>query len=1748
MSLKEKVKEKRSLFIKLKVGNSDKKKKKLNTKLVLKRTMAGALAAVSIISAVNICNTETLAAASGTATGSLGTASAMNSPVLNSNFSADNWSKWEMEVWGIFLSNFVSPFLDNYESAFSTSSGSGSKGAGLENLQFGSGNDPSTNSVLAWLTTQAIQYQTTYCQDIYVCYTASDGSITGPMDRTEATDSNTRPAKFQDLFFQTGKDSSNDWNTNAANAQTLYNYGKKVAGNSWTTNGITDSKPSVLYDKDELDAAGGGSINPGYVQYIGKSASIPTFYIKSTDGKYITILDYTNAVDVQMFAAVFNKMLTSGQSSEIGAAFDKLWDANNTLRIDSFGNIIDSKSSKMCFAASCNQHLSKTPTVNLLNSWIFSGYNSTDSSDSLVQSTRSFDVNNNKGSYGSSTYHGLSALDGDNRDNQNTLTLQNGQVLLYFDTDVIAMNLKKDAPKNSNDCSYTEDLQGKLLTNLADQTLKNHSFNLKIAAHNEDIIAPGKKTSDKVENVAFSTNTAASMIANAFDNIDASMLMNLELPDGSSLPMFEENDAVMIPVDAPATDKTKKSGDKGAQVYRQAINYMFQGYRGASKEINDLYSSSDIKAKWSGCINATALQTEAINFMTKMNTKNSSYKTFKSASNSYNDVYSGTSARFIVAYPLNNTLLSVSKYFGRLDGCDMCLYSTYIYSTYLQFYGVHSDKVTNGNDESNLNTDIFTNANSVLNIDINECKGIKSEEQLEKENRELVNKMLTIDGSGDSYRTTWLNNIIAKICYSWYRGMVYGKSNNSYTTVASSSNDGFLSTPSYSENILTGWLFNVYEEVAIWLLLAAFIFIIITLVINRKKVSWLLINTTLAFTLILLVPSIGELVPFISNKFVENMYQSNFTYWSIEEQINYQNTLEQSYQESGLSTEDASTAAYLITNLAQNYGDSTLMIKRDISGKVMQKLSESYSEQLQLTSARWMLPTLIQQISARDKADENNYVYSTEVNFFNSCYSLYLQYNPTYKTRQATALSNTAPDTSASYISLGDAEKESIYNEYNATSISDRAYEMDGGDSLFTRSFSYSLKSAGSSTDKLVHTQFYLLRSSDNTDTTKYQGLLSSGITLDSSKNRKKAYAEYLDSNLSDTSNQSKWDKALTDMGDNADNWDTQDVKTVNREYGYLWATESPLYYFYMSTQDLFPSDVTKSNIITQLEGKYNSVYKDDGTLNDKEVYSLDGNSKKDEIRHAPLMYATVNSTTTDEESGLSTGYTRDIVDLEEMFKNMIPYLYKMTIVSGGDDNTGGKLTGQTIKNNNYYEDSDGSWLFRSNWAIKMVENPTYSRSCTVKDKDGNKYSITNPMNYDCYPDNRPMVFSEAQQKAMGLSDGDLSIVELKCVQINRDIAKKWTLMMNYASTANLTSEVMIRQMALDATMIFCKAFTPTGLTSGTYALYPTSIDLRHLSFDALMKIIVTNTYNANITGSANTMQAVLDDGQLLNGILLLIVTFLYAVAIPFIKQCIMCFLLVLILWALIKTVKAEKSTKFKLVGGTTITNMVYLIMNMFLYGAVALLIKITTTDEVLTMSRMKMSTGSFIATMLLMVVVAVIYVFVCYKFVRATWENRHDLGFSMYAQMSGAIGAKITNSVGRVGKTLSGFNKNGGATGKIETPKKKDEVKKKNGKTTEESYTDKQIAWATDKLSSSSSGGDSNSSSSSNRAANDIEAAENSRANDSMKNFVKNEMEKGEKNQKEAQEKKAEASQKTETTQKVEKSETKTTETTEES
>jgi hypothetical protein len=86
---------------------------------------------------------------------------ASGSPLLNPHFTTDQWNKWEIVAWGVFLSNFVVPMVDSYETAFSTNSASGSRGSGYKALAFSTGNDSGSSNVLSNFLQFALDQATT---------------------------------------------------------------------------------------------------------------------------------------------------------------------------------------------------------------------------------------------------------------------------------------------------------------------------------------------------------------------------------------------------------------------------------------------------------------------------------------------------------------------------------------------------------------------------------------------------------------------------------------------------------------------------------------------------------------------------------------------------------------------------------------------------------------------------------------------------------------------------------------------------------------------------------------------------------------------------------------------------------------------------------------------------------------------------------------------------------------------------------------------------------------------------------------------------------------------------------------------------------------------------------------------------------------------------------------------------------------------------------------------------------------------------------------------------------------------------------------------------------------------------------------------------------------------------------------------------------------------------------------------------
>ena len=88
--------------------------------------------------------------------------------------------------------------------------------------------------------------------------------------------------------------------------------------------------------------------------------------------------------------------------------------------------------------------------------------------------------------------------------------------------------------------------------------------------------------------------------------------------------------------------------------------------------------------------------------------------------------------------------------------------------------------------------------------------------------------------------------------------------------------------------------------------------------------------------------------------------------------------------------------------------------------------------------------------------------------------------------------------------------------------------------------------------------------------------------------------------------------------------------------------------------------------------------------------------------------------------------------------------------------------------------------------------------------------------------------------------------------------------MLNYVSVPGMTVEVMKRQMALDALLIFNEEFSPAGVLGAAFQMYPTGIDLRSISFDSVMKMLMLNVTHDTSYIYGDTMQTIVEDSDIL--------------------------------------------------------------------------------------------------------------------------------------------------------------------------------------------------------------------------------------------------------------------------------------------
>ncbi len=333
------------------------------------------------------------------------------------------------------------------------------------------------------------------------------------------------------------------------------------------------------------------------------------------------------------------------------------------------------------------------------------------------------------------------------------------------------------------------------------------------------------------------------------------------------------------------------------------------------------------------------------------------------------------------------------------------------------------------------------------------------------------------------------------------------------------------------------------------------------------------------------------------------------------------------------------------------------------------------------------------------------------------------------------------------------------------------------------------------------------------------------------------------------------------------------------------------------------------------------------------------------------------------------------------------------------------------------------SWLFRSNWATKLMTSEVLSKEARVTDAEGNVHVVKDPMDPSTYPEQRPMVFSEAQMYATGLNELDLNSTELRILKVNKDVMEKWSLILNYINIKGITTEVLYRHMATDATIAFNTEFSPVNKVNSKYALYPNGVDLRSISFDSVMKMLMLNTTRDSDLIYGDTMQKIISDSDIFSAIVLLFAAFLSAMLTPFVRNVLLGILLFLGFWALLTNILRGPEAKLKITTAYIINHALFLLMTIGYFLVFAVILNSSYRDDVLNVSNVSVTVGTPVWIFFIIVIANILYIWGAWRIMKVVVKNRHDLGFEVYGTLAYGMANVISSGLnkltgGKVGKT----------------------------------------------------------------------------------------------------------------------------------
>lgn len=163
--------------------------------------------------------------------------------------------------------------------------------------------------------------------------------------------------------------------------------------------------------------------------------------------------------------------------------------------------------------------------------------------------------------------------------------------------------------------------------------------------------------------------------------------------------------------------------------------------------------------------------------------------------------------------------------------------------------------------------------------------------------------------------------------------------------------------------------------------------------------------------------------------------------------------------------------------------------------------------------------------------------------------------------------------------------------------------------------------------------------------------------------------------------------------------------------------------------------------------------------------------------------------------------------------------------------------------------------------------------------------------------DSRLMIFSEADQRAKGYENPELTDVERRIKKVLASTRKDLLYLVNYY---DMEDETLLSAAAMYATFNFNREFSTIDIKSDKQqletVLYPQGFELRTFNFDAYMRMILLNATGETDTMAEGLYEKILMKSSFITGLLLVIGDILGVIVIPAMKMLVICGLYVVIL------------------------------------------------------------------------------------------------------------------------------------------------------------------------------------------------------------------------------------------------------------